>query len=140
MTATTHQQIFVNLPVRDVPRSRRFFAALGYAFDEKFSNEQALAVELGPNLYAMLLDTRFFAGFTKKPLADAREVTEVLVCVSCDSRAHVDELVAKAVQAGAKTPNPKQDYGFMYSHGYEDLDGHVWELVYMDPNATPPQA
>ena len=135
-----HRQIFVNLPVKDVARSKAFFASLGYSFNPQFSNEVALSMELGENLFAMLLAEPFFQTFTKKPLADARTSTEVLVCLSCESRAEVDGLVAKALAAGGKAPNPPQDHGFMYGHGFEDLDGHVWELMYMDPSAVPPHA
>ena len=135
-----HRQIFVNLPVKDVARSKALFASLGYSFNPQFSNEVALSMELGENLFAMLLAEPFFQTFTKKPLADARTSTEVLVCLSCESRAEVDGLVAKALAAGGKAPNPPQDHGFMYGHGFEDLDGHVWELMYMDPNAAPPHA
>ena len=133
-----HQQIFVNLPVKDIERTRSFFSALGFSFNPHFSNEQALGMEIGPNIYAMLLAEPFFQGFTRKPIANAHESTEVLVCLSCDSRAEVDELVAKAVAAGGRAPNPVQDHDFMYGHGFEDLDGHIWELVHM--TGSPPQA
>jgi uncharacterized protein len=134
-----HKQIYVNLPVKDVERTKAFFAKLGYAFNPDFSNEQALAMQVGENIFAMLLAEPFFQTFTKKPIADATRSTEVLVCLSCESRAEVDQLVAKAVAAGGTSPNPPQDHGFMYGHGYTDLDGHVWELVYMEPNAVPPK-
>jgi uncharacterized protein len=88
----------------------------------------------------MLLVEPFFQGFTKKPIADATKATEVLVCLSCESRAEVDDLVRKALAAGGKAPNAPQEHGFMYGHGFEDLDGHQWELVWMDPNAAPPHA
>ena len=90
--------------------------------------------------YVMLLVEPFFSTFTKKSIADASNTTEVIVCLSCDSRAEVDEMVRKAIAAGGKTPNAPQDHGFMYGHGFEDLDGHIWELAWMDPNAVPPQA
>ena len=135
-----HKQIFVNLPVRDLAASRAFFARLGFEFNAQFSNDDAACMVIGENIYAMLLVERFFKGFTNKPVANAFEATEVLTCLSCDSRAEVDALVEKALAAGGRAPNPRQDHGFMYSHGFEDLDGHVWELVYMDPNAAPPHA
>jgi hypothetical protein len=134
-----HQQIYVNLPVKNIERTKTFFANLGFTFNPQFSNESALCMVIGNNIFAMLLAENFFQTFTKKPIADAKRSTEVLVCLSCDSRAHVDELVAKAVAAGGTAPNDPQDHGFMYGHGFEDLDGHVWELMYMDPNATLPQ-
>jgi uncharacterized protein len=135
-----HQQIFVNLPVKNLERSKAFFAALGYTFNPQFTNEQAAAMVLGENLFAMLLVEPFFQGFTHKPVHDATQATEVLVCLSCSSRQQVDDLVAKAVAAGGKAPNAKQDHGFMYGHGFEDLDGHGWELVWMNPDAAPPHA
>jgi predicted lactoylglutathione lyase len=135
-----HRQIFVNLPVRNIERTKAFYAALGFSFNPQFSNDKALCMIVGENIYAMLLAEDFFKGFTKKPVADAREATEVLVCLSCESRAEVDALVGKALAAGGKAPMPPQDHGFMYGHGFEDPDGHLWELMYMDPNAAPPHA
>lgn len=133
-----HQQIFVNLPCRQLPASKAFFEAMGYRFNPQFTNEQAACLELGPNLYAMLLSEDFARGFTAKPLVDARTATEVLVCLSCASRAEVDALVAKARAAGGAVPREPQDHGFMYAHGFEDLDGHIWELVHM--SSEPPAA
>jgi uncharacterized protein len=135
-----HKQIFVNLPVKNVERTKAFFSSLGFGFNPDFSNEQALSMVIGENIFAMLLAEPFFQGFTKKPVADATRATEVIVCLSCESRDEVDQLVAKALAAGATAPNPPQDHGFMYGHGFTDLDGHVWELVYMQPNAVPPKA
>lgn len=132
------KQIFVNLPVKDVQRSISFFKSLGYTFNPQFSNEQGACLILGDNIFAMLLAMSFFQGFTKKPVADATQGTEVITCLSCDSREEVDTLVAKALAAGGAAPNPPQDHGFMYGHGFEDLDGHLWELVFMD--GTPPTA
>lgn len=131
-----HRQIFVNLPIRDMARSQAFFKAMGYHFNPQFTNDQGACLELGEQLYAMLLVEDFFKTFTAKPVANAREATEVLVCLSCDSRVEVDSLVAKAVAAGGTAPRPAQDHGFMYGHGFEDLDGHIWELVYMEEAAA----
>ncbi len=133
-----HQQIYVNLPVKDLPRTKDFFAALGFGFEPKFTNEMAAAMIVGENIYAMLLTEPFFKGFTSKEICDTARSTEVLVCLSCESRAEVDDLVARAKAAGARIPREPQDHGFMYGHAFEDLDGHVWELVWMDPNAAPP--
>jgi uncharacterized protein len=133
------RKIFVNLPIKEMTRTRRFFSALGFDFNPQFSNEQGACMVISEDIFAMLLVEPFFQGFTKKPIADATKATEVLVCLSCESRAEVDELVRKALAAGGKAPNPPQDHGFMYGHGFEDLDGHQWELVWMDPNAAPPQ-
>ena len=133
-----HKQIFVNLPVGNLPRSRAFFESLGLHFEPKFSNDQGACLVVGDNIFAMLLTNDFFKTFTAKPITDATRSTEVLVCLSCESRAEVDALVQKALAAGGTAPRAPQDHGFMYGHGFEDLDGHIWELVYMDPNAAPP--
>jgi len=126
-------QIFVNLPVKDLKRSVEFFTRLGYTFNPKFTDENATCMIIGKDIFVMLLVENFFKTFTKKELCDARKSTEVLVCLSADSRAKIDELVAAAVAAGGSTPNGSKDHGFMYQHGFEDLDGHLWELVYMEP-------
>jgi predicted lactoylglutathione lyase len=136
MTAM-HSEIYVNLPVKDLKRSVAFFTSLGYTFNPQFTDENATCMQLGGNLYAMLLTEPFFRNFTKKAITDTRESTEVLTCVACSSREQVDELVAKARAAGANVPREAQDHGFMYAHGYEDLDGHTWELVHMT-GAPPP--
>lgn len=132
------QQIFVNLPVADLPRSKAFFAALGFAFNPQFTNDQAAGMIVADNIFVMLLVKPFFATFTDRPIADATQSTEVLVCLSCDSRARVDQLVARAIAAGGRAPRQPQDHGFMYAHGFEDPDGHIWELVHM--TGMPPQA
>ena len=132
-----HKQIFVNLPIADMTKSQAFFKALGYSFNPDFTNDQGAALVLGDNLYAMLLVREFFATFIDKPIADAKQSTEVLVCLSCDSREQVDSLVAKAIAAGGTAPRQPQDHGFMYAHGFEDLDGHIWELVHM--SGMPPK-
>lgn len=131
-----NQKIFVNLPVKNIEKTRAFFASLGYSFNPQFSNDSALCMVISEHIFAMLLAEPFFQTFTRKPVADASKGTEVLVCLSCDSRAEVDALVAKAVAAGGKTPNAPVDHGFMYGHGFEDLDGHLWELMYMDMAAA----
>ncbi|MEJ7687720.1 MAG: VOC family protein [Variovorax sp.] len=132
-------QIFVNLPVKNLDKSVAFFTRLGYKFDPRFTNENATSMIVAEgSIYVMLLVESFFKTFTAKSIADTRTSTEVLVCLSCESRAEVDAQVAKAVAAGGTTPRPVQDHGFMYQHGFEDLDGHTWELMYMDMNAMPP--
>jgi uncharacterized protein len=126
-----HTQIYINLPVRDLLKSRAFFESMGYQFNAQYSNEQGACLVLGPNLHAMLLTHEFFKTFISRPIPDAKATTGVLVCVSCDKRAEVDTLVAKAVAAGGSIPRPAVDHGFMYQHAFEDLDGHIWELVAM---------
>jgi predicted lactoylglutathione lyase len=135
------RQIFVNLPIKNMEKSRAFFESLGFAFNPQFTNEQGACMVISENhSYAMLLVEPFFQTFTKKPVADATKSTEVLVCLSCESRAEVDALVVKALAAGGTAPRAPQDHGFMYGHGFTDLDGHVWEVLWMDPNAAPPHA
>jgi uncharacterized protein len=134
------RKIFVNLPIKNMERTKAFFGALGFSFNPQFTNEQGACMVIADDIFAMLLVEPFFQTFTKKPVADATKSTQVLICLSCESRAEVDALVRKAIAAGGTAPNPPQDHGFMYGHGFTDLDGHVWELMYMDPNAVPPQA
>jgi len=133
------RQIFVNLPIKDMARSQAFFTSLGLTFNQQFTNEKGACLEIADNIYAMLLVEPFFQGFTKLPISDARKATEVLIALSCDSRAEVDDVVAKAMAAGATTPNAPMDHGFMYQHGFSDLDGHQWEVFWMDEAAAPAQ-
>ena len=132
------RQIFVNLAISDMARSRAFFESLGFAFNPQFSNEQGACMVIADNIFAMLLVKPFFKTFVDTDIADATKVIEVLTCLSCDSREEVDALVKKAVAGGGKAHRQPQDHGFMYGHGFVDPDGHVWELVYMVPNAAPP--
>lgn len=132
-----NQQIYVNLPVRDLARSMAFFAKLGYDFNPQFTDDKAACMVVSDSIYVMLLSEPFCQTFTHKPLADARQSTEVLLCLSCNSRDEVDELVKKAWEAGGKVPRTAVDHGFMYQHGFEDPDGHLWELAYMDMAAFP---
>ncbi|MES2669930.1 MAG: VOC family protein [Pseudomonadota bacterium] len=136
-TATQSRQLFVNLPVEDLDRTVAFFTALGFGFNPKFTDENATCMVISEHIQVMLLVKPFFAGFTKKPIADARAATEVLLALSCESRDEVDAMVAKAVAAGAATPTPANDLGFMYQHAFEDLDGHQWEVFWMDASAMP---
>ena len=125
------QAIFINLPVENVSRSREFFIGLGFSINEQFSNEQAACVVLAENILVMLLAKSFFAGFTDRSIADPRATTEVLNCLGCESRERVDQLVALARQHGGQAYREPKDHGFMYGHGFEDPDGHIWELVHM---------
>jgi predicted lactoylglutathione lyase len=129
-------QIYVNLPVKNLNRSVEFFTKLGYTFNPQFTDENATCMIVGENIFVMLLVEKFFQTFTAKPICDAIKSTEVLVCLSCENRAEVDDLVRKAVAAGGTSPRKSQDHGFMYGHGFEDLDGHIWELIYMESNAA----
>jgi predicted lactoylglutathione lyase len=131
-------KIFVNLPVRDLNKSIEFFTQLGYKFNPQFTDETATCMIVAGDIFVMLLTHAKFQEFTPKPICDATKSTEVLVCLSCDSKEAVDDLVKKAIAAGGKTHAEPKDYGFMYQHGYMDLDGHIWELIHMDPAAVPP--
>jgi uncharacterized protein len=127
-----NKQIFVNLPVKDLNKSKAFFTALGYTFNPQFTDDNAACMIISEErIFAMLLTETFFKTFINKQIAKAHEVTEVLTCLSCESREEVDEQVAKAQAAGGKAHRQPQDHGFMYAHGFEDLDGHIWELAYM---------
>ena len=130
------RSIFINLCVQDVGKSRAFYAGLGFGFNEQFSNDQAASVVIAEHILVMLLVKPFFATFTGTPIIDARQSTEVINCLTCDSREQVDELVRLATQHGGSVPRRAQDHGVMYGHGFEDPDGHIWELVYMEPAAN----
>lgn len=130
------QMIFVNLPVRDLDRSVTFFKALGFSFNPQFTDETATCMIISDTIFAMLLTHEKFASFSPKPIADTSKAVEVLTCLSRESRADVDTMVAAALAAGGTTYKEPQDYGFMYGHGFQDLDGHVWELMWMDPAAV----
>jgi predicted lactoylglutathione lyase len=129
-------KIFVNLPAKDLKKSVDFFTKLGYTFNAQFTDESATCMIISEDIYAMLLVEDRFKTFIKKEIADATKTTEVLLGLSAESREAVDELVNKAIAAGGKAPNDKQDQGFMYGWGYEDLDGHLWEIFWMDPSAV----
>lgn len=128
------QQIFINLPVKDLEKSKAFFSHLGYSFNPQFTDNNAACMVISDVIYVMLLTEPFFAGFIKKSIADAHKTKEVLICLSTESREQVDQLLQKAIEAGATQPMPIQDHGFMYYRCFEDLDGHHWEVMYMDPN------
>ncbi len=129
-------KIFINLPVNDLQKSITFFKALGYTFNSQFTGETAACMIISEDIYAMLLTHEKFKQFTPKEICDSTKQAEALITLSCDSRAHVDELVTKAVAAGGKIDSGPSDYGFMYQHGYQDLDGHNWGLIYMEPEAV----
>jgi hypothetical protein len=126
-------KIFVNLPVNDLDKSKEFFGKLGYAFNAQLTDPTAACMVISDDIYAMLLTHTKFKEFTKKAVADAHKTTEVLVCLSMDSKAKVDELVDAAIKAGATEDRDAQDYGFMYGRSFNDLDGHIWEIIWMDP-------
>jgi predicted lactoylglutathione lyase len=129
-------RIFVNLPVKDLDKSIAFFAGLGFGFNPRFTDETATCMIVSEDIFVMLLTEAKFKTFTPKDICDATRSTEVLVCLSSESRAEVDEMVRKAVAAGGSTYSEPQDHGFMYGHGFQDLDGHIWEFAWMDPAAV----
>jgi len=129
------RKIFVNLPVKDLKRSMEFFGRLGFSFNPQFTDETAACMVVSEEIYAMLLTHAKFKEFTPHPIADATRSTEVLVCLTCESRGQVDGVVNKAVAAGGRTFKAPIDYGFMYGQSFQDLDGHIWEWIWMDPSA-----
>ena len=133
------KKIFVNLPVKDLDKSVDFFTKLGYTFNPQFTDQNATCMIISDSIYAMLLVEPFFKTFTLKDITNTQQSNECTICISAEDRKEVDEMVAKAKAAGAATPRNKQDYGFMYSHGFEDLDGHIWEFMWMDPAGPPKQ-
>lgn len=132
-------QIFVNLPVKDLSKSVAFFTELGYSFNPDFTDEKATCMIIADNIFAMLLIEPYFQGFTKKEIPDTSKTAEVTLCLSCDSKEEVNSRVDTAIKAGGKAHNEPNDMGFMYGWGYEDLDGHIWEVVWMDPSGMPQQ-
>jgi predicted lactoylglutathione lyase len=129
-------KIFVNLPVKDLERSIAFFTALGFKFNSQFSDDTATCMIIGENIFVMRLTQAKFSTFTPKPVCDANKSTEVLVALALEARDKVDEMVRKATTAGGTTYAEPRDYGFMYQHGFQDPDGHMWEVFHMDPQAV----
>ncbi|GAQ65176.1 MULTISPECIES: VOC family protein [Streptomyces] len=129
------QMIFINLPVNDLDASKKFFTELGYTLNPQFSDENAASVVISDTIVAMLLTKPFYSSFTKKEIADATRTSEVMLCLSAESREKVDELVEKAVAAGGTASEKVQEMDFMYGRAFDDLDGHTWEVVWMDPAA-----
>jgi predicted lactoylglutathione lyase len=129
------QQIFVNLPVKDLNKAIGFFTGLGFTFNPQFTDENATCMIVGENIFVMLLVEDFFKTFIKKEICDATRSTEVLLGLSAESRAKVDEMVNKAIEAGGTEPREPQDHGWMYGRSFEDIDGHIWEILYMDESA-----
>ncbi len=132
-------KIFVNLPVKDLKKSIEFFTKLGFTFNPQFTDETATCMIIGENIFAMLLTETRFQDFTKKPICDATKSTEVLIALDAESRGQVDDLISKAVSAGGSTYADPMDHGWMYQHSFADLDGHQWEVVYMNEEALKQQ-
>jgi len=132
-------KIFVNLPVKDLDKSKEFFTKIGFTINPQFTNEKAACVVISDTIFAMILKEEFFKTFIpNKEIADATKTTEVLMALSVENKAEVDEMLNKAFAAGAKEARPAEDHGFMFSRIFEDPDGHIWEVFWMDMNAAPP--
>lgn len=129
-------KIFVNLPVKDLKGSVEFFSKLDYKFNPQFTDETAACMIVSEDIYVMVLTRAKFKEFTPTAICDSTKSTEVLVCLSCESREQINDMVGKAVAAGGTTHAESKDYGFMYQHGFQNLDGHIWELIYMEPSAV----
>ncbi|MEO8118784.1 MAG: VOC family protein [Rhodoferax sp.] len=129
-------QIFVNLPVKELARSVEFFTRAGFTFNPQFTDEKATCMVVADDIFVMLLVEEFFKTFTPKPICDASKSTEVLICLALETRAMVDEMVDKAMAAGATTPKKPMDLGAMYQRSFQDLDGHLWEIMHMTPTAV----
>jgi len=128
--------IFLNLPVADLPKAMAFYEAVGFTNNPQFTDETAACMVFSETIHVMLLTHEKFMGFSPRPIAP-KDVTEVLICVSADSKQDVDQMIGKAAAAGgAADPGPKQDYGFMYGRSFQDPDGHHWEVMWMDPAAA----
>lgn len=130
-------KLFVNLPVADLQKSIQFFSQLGFSFNEQFTDDKAACMIIGPNIYAMLLVKERFSDFTKKPISDAHTATEVLLAIDVPTRGAVDDMVNKATAAGGSIYMEPQDHGWMYQHSFADLDGHQWEVFFMDESLLP---
>lgn len=128
-------KIFVNLPVKDLDKSKAFFTELGFSFDPQFTDENAACLVISDDIYAMLLVEPFFKSFTTKDIADATRSTEAILALGVESRQRVDELADRALVVGGQPANDTMDEGFMYVRSFQDVDGHIWEVMYMDPAA-----
>ena len=128
-------QIFVNLPVKDLGRTVEFFKKLGFAFNAQFTDENATCMIINDNIFVMLLVEKFFKSFTKKEICDTTKDTEVIIALSTDSREKVDEMMHNVFRAGGKESREPQDHGWMYGRSFQDINGHLWEIIYMDEKA-----
>ena len=133
----TTQSLFVNLPISELARTKSFFTALGFSFNPKFTGEHAACLVVNEHIHVMLLTRSFFAGFTPKPVTDLHESTSAFMSLSVSDRTEVDELMQKAIAAGAIEHSPAKDHGFMYQRGFFDLDGHAWEIFYLNESEFP---
>lgn len=128
------RMLFVNLPIANLKKSVEFFTGIGFTFNPQFTSEDTTCMIINEQAFVMLLEKKRFSDFVTKPISDATKQTECLMAISCDSRAAVEEMMKKVISLGGKAHKPPQDMGFMYSHSFEDLDGHVWEPLWMNPD------
>jgi uncharacterized protein len=128
-------KIFVNLPIKDLNKTIEFFIKLGFKFNPQFTDENATCMIVGEDIFVMLLVEKFFKTFTKKQISDTSKNTEVIVALSVEGRENVDQMINKAIEAGGRESREPQDHGWMYERGFEDIDGHLWEIIYMDESA-----
>lgn len=131
------KQIFVNLPVKDLDKTIEFFTKLGFKFNPKFTDQNATCMIVSDNIFAMLLVEKFFKTFIKKEICDAKKSTEVLLALAVESRDEVDEMMTDAIKAGGSESRAPQDHGWMYGRSFEDINGHIWEVFYMDESKMP---
>jgi predicted lactoylglutathione lyase len=136
MATSNARKLFVNLPVRDLKKSMEFFSKLGFEFNPKFTDENAACMIVSEQAFFMLLAETFFKTFTKREICNTSTHSEGLFCISCNSKAEVDALVKKALAEGGKPAQDPMDHGFMYGWSFYDLDGHHWEVMWMDPSAA----
>lgn len=127
-------KIFINLPIKDLDASKEFYTKLGFTINKQFTNEDASCVVINDSIYVMILKEEFFKRFTQKTIIDAKTSVESLLALSVDSKEAVDDFVKRAIDAGGKLGRGPEDLGFMYQNGFEDPDGHIWEIFWMDPN------
>src|SRR5690349_8488574 len=125
-------KVFINLPVKNLEKSKIFFQALGYSFNPQFSDEKAACMIISDSIFVQLLKEEYFKTFTKKQLSDTNQFTEVLIALDAGSREEVQQIVAKAKEQGGNIYAEPADHGWMYQHSFADLDGHQWEICYMD--------
>ncbi len=131
-------KIFVNLPVSDLKKAMNFFSELGFTFNPMFTNEKAACMIISEDIYSMLLVEKFFKSFIPdKEICDTKKSSEAIIALSANTRKEVDELIRKAVAAGGSEYRQAQDYGWMYGRAFQDINGHIWEIIYMDMNAVP---
>jgi predicted lactoylglutathione lyase len=131
------KEIFVNLPVKDLGKTKEFFSKLGLKFNQQFTDQNAACLIINDKIYAMLITESYFKTFITKEIADTKKSSEVILALSVYKKEQVDEIANKAIKAGGKEPRKAQDHGWMYSRNFEDLDGHLWEVFHMDINKMP---